>query len=168
VKLFDDKLDQLRRNLTREVDILGEKMLNWLRGLLLRNAQNLNDARRECEWLEEALHFNELLTQAYYLKEEFRLFWDQADKRAAVRFLLTWMQWAQNSGIGVMIQLARTIGLFQLFLLGWYDHSTSMAVLEVANNKIKTIKPQDYGFPSREFFKLKILALHDGHYELVG
>ena len=36
------------------------------------------------------------------------------------------------------------------------------------NNKIKTLKRQAYGFRDREFFKLKILAIHETKYALVG
>ena len=40
--------------------------------------------------------------------------------------------------------------------------------LEGTNNKIKTMKRQAYGFRDHEFFKLKILAIHETRYELVG
>ena len=39
---------------------------------------------------------------------------------------------------------------------------------EGTNNKIKTMKRQAYGFRDQEFFKLKILALHETKYALVG
>ncbi|MDR1494392.1 MAG: transposase, partial [Planctomycetaceae bacterium] len=39
---------------------------------------------------------------------------------------------------------------------------------EGLNNKIKTMKRQAYGFRDLEFFKLKILAIHNARYELVG
>ncbi len=34
--------------------------------------------------------------------------------------------------------------------------------------KIKTLKRQAYGFRDHEFFKLKILAIHESKYALVG
>ena len=40
--------------------------------------------------------------------------------------------------------------------------------MEGTNNKIKTMKRQAYGFRDQEFFKLKILAIHESRYELVG
>jgi transposase len=40
--------------------------------------------------------------------------------------------------------------------------------LEGTNNKIKTLKRQAYGFRDKEFFKLKIMALHESKYALVG
>ena len=35
-------------------------------------------------------------------------------------------------------------------------------------NKIKTMKRQAYGFRDQEFFKLRILAIHETKYALVG
>jgi hypothetical protein len=37
-----------------------------------------------------------------------------------------------------------------------------------AVNRLKTMKRQAYGFRDKEFFKLKILAIHEARYELVG
>ncbi|MDX2452698.1 transposase, partial [Desulfosarcina sp.] len=39
---------------------------------------------------------------------------------------------------------------------------------EGTNNKIKTMKRQAYGFRDNQFFKLKIMALHETKYALVG
>jgi hypothetical protein len=40
--------------------------------------------------------------------------------------------------------------------------------MEGTNNKTKTMKRPAYGFRDQEFFKLKVLALHETRYELVG
>ena len=53
-------------------------------------------------------------------------------------------------------------------LLAYYDHRISTGPLEGTNNKIKTMSRQACGFRDREFFKLKILALHEATYALVG
>ncbi|HEY5312176.1 MAG TPA: transposase, partial [Pirellulales bacterium] len=39
---------------------------------------------------------------------------------------------------------------------------------EGTNNKIKTMKRQAYGFRDQEFLKLKIYAIHEAKYALVG
>ena len=44
----------------------------------------------------------------------------------------------------------------------------SESAVKGTNNKIKTMKRQAYGFRDKEFFKLKILAIHESKYELVG
>ena len=40
--------------------------------------------------------------------------------------------------------------------------------LEGMNNKIQTMKRQAYGFRDMEFYKLKICAIHETKYALVG
>jgi transposase len=40
--------------------------------------------------------------------------------------------------------------------------------VEGTNNKINTMKRQDYGFRDNEFFKLKIMALDQAKYVLIG
>ena len=39
---------------------------------------------------------------------------------------------------------------------------------EGTNNKIKTMQRKAYGYRDMEFFKLKIMALHETKYALVG
>ena len=59
MKLFNDKLTVLRRELYHEAtDDLAKQVLKGTRWLLLKNAENLDDDRRESERLEEALSLN--------------------------------------------------------------------------------------------------------------
>jgi transposase len=40
--------------------------------------------------------------------------------------------------------------------------------LEGTNNRIRTMCRQAYGFRDRKFYKLKILAIYEARYALVG
>ena len=53
-------------------------------------------------------------------------------------------------------------------ILAYYDFPISTGPLEGTNNKIKTLQKQAYGFRDTNFFKLKIYALHETKYALVG
>ena len=53
-------------------------------------------------------------------------------------------------------------------ILAYYDYPISTGPLEGTNNKIKTMQKQAYGFRDMDFFKLKIYALHEAKYALVG
>ena len=75
---------------------------------------------------------------------------------------------AEASGIAVLISFAQTLRQHALRLLAWHDHSISTGPLEGTNNKIKTLKRQAYGYRDDEFFRLKILAIHQSRYALVG
>ena len=71
IKLFNEKLTELRRDLYRETtDLLHRSVLKGTRWLLLKNPENLNDERNERSRLEEALSLNKPLATAYYMKED--------------------------------------------------------------------------------------------------
>jgi len=169
VKLLNDKLSELRRQLYREAtDRLHKDVLKGIRWLLLKRPENLDDDRDESKRLHEALKLNESLATAYYLKEYLRLLWEEPTKRAAHRFLDDWIRQAEGSGIRVLKTFARTLATYRTGILAWYDHPISTGPLEGTNNKIKTLKRQAYGFRDQQYFKLKILALHHSRFEMVG
>lgn len=169
VKLLNDKLSQLRRELYREAqDQLHQDVLKGIRWLLLKRADNLDEDRHELERLEAALRLNQSLATAYYLKEELALLWEEPDKAAAGRFLDDWMRRAQASGIRVLRTFVKTLAAYRSGILAWYDYPISTGPLEGTNNKIKTLKRQAYGFRDSEYFRLKILALHHSRFELIG
>jgi transposase len=169
VKLFNDKLSDLRRALYREAtDVQHKDVLKGTRWLLLKNAENLDPEKDEKARLKEALKLNEPLAVAYYLKEDLRRFWEQPGRRFATTFLDGWIRRAEASGIKVVQQMARTLAAHRSGLLAYYDVMISSGPMEGTNNKIKVMKRQAYGFRDREFFKLKILAIHETKYALVG
>jgi hypothetical protein len=53
-------------------------------------------------------------------------------------------------------------------ILAYFDFDClSTGPLEGTNNKIKTMQRKAYGYRDMEFFKLKIMALHETKYALV-
>jgi transposase len=169
IKLFNEKLTQLRRDLYREaIDMLQKEVLKGVRWLLLKNPENLEDKRNERERLEEALRINQPLACAYYLKEDLRQIWDQPDKIAANAALEDWIRRAAASGIRMLQRFAKTLAAHAAGILAYYDYPISTGPLEATNNKIKTMQRQAYGFRDQVFFKLKIYALHLTTYALVG
>ena len=65
-------------------------------------------------------------------------------------------------------KMAKTIAVHSFGILNYYDYPISTGPLEGTNNKIKTMKRQAYGFRDQDFFKLKIMALHETKYALMG
>lgn len=169
IKLFNEKLSDFRRELHREAtDRLHKEVLKGTRWLLLKNPENLDPKRNERERPEEALRLNQPLAMVYYLKEDLRQFWGQPDKATASRVLEDWIRRAEASCIKVLQKFAVTLATYRTGILAYYDCRISTGPLEGANNKIKTMQRQAYGFRHQEFFKLKILALHETKYALVG
>jgi len=169
IKLFNDKLSELRRDLYHEAkDRLQKKVLKGTRWLLLKNPENLDSAKGERDRLNDALQLNQPLSCAYYLKEDLRQIWLQPNKEKAQLVLADWIKRAETSGIRMLMKFAKTLATFQSGILSYYDYRISSAPLEGTNNKIKTMKRMAYGFRDMEFFKLKIMAIHETKYALVG
>jgi transposase len=169
IKLFNEKLSAFRRALYAQLSSEDErKILKGTRWLLLKNPDNLDPRRNERERLDEALQLNAPLATAYYLKEDLRQIWMQANKRAARRVLRDWLARARVSGIHMLVQFAATLEEYQEGILAYHDYPISTGPLEGTNNKIKTMKRQAYGFRDHAFFKLKILGIHEAKHALVG
>jgi transposase len=169
IKLFNDKLSNFRRELYREATQgLHKQVLKGTRWLLLKNPENLDPKRRERERLEEALRLNQPLAAAYYMKEDLQQIWMQRDRATGARVLDDWIRRAEASGIKILQQMAATLGAHRSGILAHYQYPISTGPLEGTNNKIKTMQRQAYGFRDHAFFKLKIYALHEMKYALVG
>lgn len=169
IKLYNEKLSNLRRSLAQQADALGKKTIKGIRWLLLKSSHRLDVEKNEHQRLQEALQLNQPLATAYYLKDDLRRIWRQEDKELAAFVLDDWVKRATASGIQMLQQFAKTLSAFRSGILAYYDFDhLSTGPLEGTNNKIKTLQKMAYGFRDREFFKLKIKALHESKYALVG
>ncbi len=169
IKLYNDKLSDLRRAMFRELkDSMQKQVLKGVRWLLLKRPENLDPARQEPNRLKEALRLNEPLAIAYQLKEELNEIWEQEDQETAQALLMDWIVYAESTGIRMLQQFAKTLRFHAFGILDWYDYPISTGPLEGTNNKIKTMKRQAYGFRDPEFLMLKILGIHETTYALIG
>ena len=160
---------RLRRELHREAtDPLQKQVWKGTRWLLLKRSENLDPQRDERRRLKEALHLNESLATAYYLKEDLQQIWQQPGKVSARIVLDLWIADAESSGIQQLKKFARTLQIHREGILNWYDHPISTGPLEGTNHKIKLLQRQAYGYRDLPFFKLKLLALHNSMHALVG
>lgn len=166
IKLANEKIDELRRALAREADILDRRYLKGTRYLLLMGKENVPDEKRAA--LEEALRFNQPLSMAYYLKEELRLLWSQPTRARMKEFLEAWCAQAMESGITQMVGLAQTLRAHATGILNYFTHRISTGKLEGINNKIKTLKRKAYGYRDQTFFVLKLYSLHESRFQLTG
>jgi transposase len=108
IKLMNQRLDNLRRELAREAhDHNAKQAIKGLRWPLLHRRDNLEkDAARR---LERSLALNEPLQCAYLLKEELGELWEQKDGREAWGFLREWCAEAKASGIRQLHAMAQTL-----------------------------------------------------------
>jgi transposase len=94
------------------------------------------------------------------MKEALRQVWHKKDKKKAESFLVDWIYRAESSMVPMIAKMASTVAIHLKGILAYYDQPILTGPLEGTNNKIKTMKRQAYGFRDHNFFKLKIMAIH--------
>ncbi|WP_459947219.1 transposase [Desulfocastanea catecholica] len=85
-----------------------------------------------------------------------------------MRHLNDWEARAKISGVKMLLTFSETLEVHRDGVLAYFDFPISTGPLEGTNNKIKTLQKQAYGFREMDFFKLKILGLHETKYALFG
>jgi transposase len=162
VKMINDGIDKLRREMYKEEQLAGtRKVIRGTRWLLLKRGYHLDTGKNEEARLEEALKMNKPLATMYYMKEELPEMWHKNTKREAIKFLIDWCKRADASGIKQLQKIANTLLSFRTGILNWFNARISTGPLEGLNNKIKVLKRKAYGYRDMEYFKLKILSLHN-------
>lgn len=171
IKLMNEKISDFRRQLYNlTADKLQRSVLKGTRWLLLTARENLETKEKSVERLRQALEVNRPLATVYYMKEDLRQVWSWVgDKQAAEWHLRSWIEMARNSGIVMLLKFAKTLERHLEGILAYFDFDgLSTGPLEGTNNKIKTMQRKAYGYRDMDFFKLKIMALHETKYALVG
>jgi transposase len=74
------------------------------------------------------------ISEAYYLKEDLRQFWEQPGKRFASAFLNAWIRRAKVPKVHMLRQMAKTLEADRAGLLAYYDYPISTGRLEGTNN----------------------------------
>jgi len=166
IKLMNERLDDLRRQMVREAEGPLKLRIKGTRFLLLRNPQNLQED--QIPKLDEALQLNEPLLLGWYMKEELRELWNQSSRQKMESFLKDWCQKAEQTTIGQLIKMAKTLRTHATGILAYARHPITSGKLEGINNKIKTLTKRSYGFHDENFFILKLLSLHHSKYKLLG
>ena len=164
--LINRQIDLLRREQQYHLGATESKIMKGSRFLLLRNYHELPDAKKGK--LDILLAANQPLFTMHAMKEQFRMFWNQATADRAQSFLFNWCHDALSSGIKQLGAVGSTLLKSMQGLLGYYPHKITNGPLEGLNNKIKTMKRQAYGFRDMEYFKLRLYNLHNSRYAFAG
>jgi transposase len=167
IKLMNERLDDLRRELVREAqDENAKQAIKGLRWLLLHRRDNLQkDAARR---LKRGLALNAPLQCGYLLKEELAELWEQRDGRNAWAFLREWCAKAKASGIRQLRSMAETLLRHAKGVLSYYKTGLTSGKMEGINRKIRGLLASAFGFRDHDFLKLRLYALHEAKFKFVG
>ena len=167
MKLMNEKLDDLRRQLVRETESQDAKVaIKGTRWLLLYRRDNL--PKNKTRELQKALEMNRPLATAYLLKEELALAWEQGSWEAMADFCCAWCQKAIASGIDQLISMAQSLTDHAEGILSFTTTRMTNGRMEGINRKIKTMLRMFYGLRDDDFLRLKLYALHESKHKLVG
>lgn len=167
MKLMNEKLDDLRRELVRQAESQDAKVaIKGTRWLLLYRRDNL--PKNKAGELKRALEMNRPLATAYLLKEELGLAWGQGSWEAMAEFLSSWCEKAILSGIDQLTQMAQSLTDHGRGILGYTVNGITNGRMEGINRKIKTMLRMFYGLRDDDFLRLKLYALHEAKHKLVG
>ncbi|MCL2001083.1 MAG: ISL3 family transposase [Planctomycetes bacterium] len=176
VKLMNEKIDQIRRDLCRELQDDVRPFVKGNRWLLLKGAENLStipnpkraDNKSEVRLLQEALDANKPLATAYYLKEDLRRLWDFRDADAGAAFLDGWIGRASATELEPLQKMAQTLTRHRQGILAYFKHRITSGPMEATNNKIRVLQRQTYGLRDREYWELCVKSLHRNESRLVS
>jgi transposase len=167
IKLMNERLDDLRRELAREAqDHDAKEAIKGLRWLLLHRRDNLE--KDAAQRLKRSLALNEPLQCAYLLKEELAELWEQRDGREAWGFLREWCAKAKASGIRQLQAMAVTLLRHAKGVLSYYKTGLTSGKMEGINRKIRGLLASAFGFRDQDFLKLRLYALHEAKFKFVG
>ena len=167
IKLMNERLDDLRRELAREAhDDRAKQAIKGLRWLLLHRRDNLEkDAARR---LKRGLALNAPLQCGYLLKEELAELWEQKDGRQAWGFMREWCAQAKASGIRQLQAMAQTLLRHAKGVLSYHKTGLTSGKMEGINRKIRGLLASAFGFRDHDFLKLRLYALHEAKFKFVG
>jgi len=158
IKLMNEKIDKIRRNVLEKLDNEQKAMLKNQRFTLLRNYENLKPEAQE-HLVNIQATFKEL-GEAYMMKEALRSIYKTAqDSSQAETALMTWCETARLLDSKPLKTMANTIQTHLDGILGYWIFGVSSAAMEGFNNKIRHLISQAYGYHDEEYFKLKIFDL---------
>ena len=97
------------------------------------------------------------LSTAYFLKEQFFKILKCNNSSESKPLLSSWISHAQSSGIKKFSNCANTITRRSVGILNSFDYPYTNGFTEGANNKIKVLKRNAYGFRNSNRFRNRIL-----------
>ncbi len=159
IKMMNDKLDKVRRKVTKSIDEEHGKLLKNQRFLFLRNVENLSpDAKMLLDNLRKT--FKEL-GDVSMMKEALRSIYKKAncafEAEAAFK---NWCDIARKTEVKELSDMANTIEKhIDGITAFWRNNYLSNASMEGFNNKVRWLIRQAYGYRDQKYFHLKIFDL---------
>jgi transposase len=158
MKHLNEALDEIRKQEYRRVSEKQGKYIKGQRFILLSRYKNLDATGKQS--LNELFTVNRRLYKAYLLKEQFSQLWDYKTETWARKFFENWKRQLRWQRLEPFVKFARMIDKHWEGIVSHCElqHNIKLGYVEGANNKIKVIQKQAYGYRDDEYLELKILT----------
>jgi len=156
-------VDQVRAQENRELRAEGDDRLVGAQTLFRYAQENLPERYQE---RFQALRQADLKTgRAYAIKENLRALWTCADETTGKQHFALWLDWAKNSGLAPIKNLARLVAAHSQGILNYFRHRITSATCEGLNNAIATLSKRAYGYRNLTNLRTALL-FHLGGFDL--
>jgi len=158
MKKFNEALDEIRREETRELRVAGyETVLRKARWCLLKRPENLTD--RQTTSLREILKHNLKTVRAWLSREDFQRFWEYSSPAWAGKFLDEWTDRTMRTRLQPLMSVAEMLRRHKPLLLNWFRArgEFSAGCVEGMNGKAKLTMKKAYGFKSYNVAEVALL-----------
>jgi transposase len=158
MKKFNEALDEIRREETRELRVAGyEPVLRKARWCLLKRPENLTD--RQTTSLREILKHNLKTVRAWLSREDFQRFWEYSSPAWAGKFLDEWTDRTMRTRLQPLMSVAEMLRRHKPLLLNWFRArgEFSAGCVEGMNGKAKLTMKKAYGFKSYNVAEVALL-----------
>lgn len=144
MKHANSAVDQVRAQENRELRAQHDDRLVGAQTIFRYAQENLPERYQE---RFQALRQADLKTgRAYAIKENLRALWTCADETTGKQHFALWLEWARNSGLAPIKNLARLVAAHAQGILNYFRHRITSATCEGLNNAIATISKRAYGY----------------------
>ena len=150
VKALNGALDEVRKEVWRELGADQRKAIKGMRWLLGMHSRNRTKAHTRL--LNQLRKSNRRIYRAWVLKDEFEHFWNYRYPGAAQAFLKRWMTAALKSRIASMREFVGTLRDHLDNILTFIQRPLTNAVGEGLNRVIKIVKNRASGFRNLHSF----------------
>lgn len=158
MKHLNEEIDEIRKQEYRRVSEKQGKYIKGQQFILLSRYKNLDATGKQS--LKELFAVNRRLYKAYLLKEQFSQLWDYKTETWARKFFENWKRQLRWQRLEPFVKFARMIDKHWNGIVSHCElqHNIKLGYVEGANNKIKVIQKQAYGYRDDEYLELKILT----------
>lgn len=142
-------LDEVRRAETKGNAVLKKSKYLWL-----KNPKNLSEEK--LQRLDLLKKENKVLSEAYQMKENLALFFEQNTIEEAEQYLKDWCEWVMSSSIHAMHSVAKTIKIHWNGILRYASSRITSGIAEGLNSVIQSLKRRARGYRNTKNFKIMI------------